>query len=93
LIKHFPKSIATEANIDVVPDIAVINDETNQIIRCKIKKSRNRTPPEYSIGGDWYQFCRNLKLAVGDKLGFGMDNPPTHIQVVALRYADMNNVE
>jgi len=63
----------------------VINNETDQIIRCKIKKS-NRIPPEYSLGGEWYSFVKNLKLKVGDKLGFGMDNPPTHIQVVALRF-------
>jgi hypothetical protein len=83
-LKHFPKSIANDSNIHAVGDIAVINEETDQIIRCKIIKSK-RYPPEYSIGGDWYTFVRNLKLNVGDKLGFGMDNPPTHIQVIALR--------
>jgi len=70
----------------------VINDETDQIIRCKIKKS-NRIPHEYSIGGEWYSFVKKLKLKVGDKLGFGMDNPPTHIQVVALRSAGSDHNE
>jgi len=49
-MQHFPKWVAKEANLTAGADIAVMNDETLEVVECKIKKS-TRKPPEFSLGG------------------------------------------
>jgi len=89
-MQHIPKVVAKAANLKAGADIMVMNDETLEVIQCKIKKS-SRKPPEFSIGGPWYQFAVNLNLTVRDLLVFGMEEPPTLVHVVALRNFQQTN--
>jgi len=80
-MQHISNGVVKSAKLKGGVDITLMNDETLEVIECKIKKS-TRKPPEFSIGGAWYQFALNLNLTVRDTLVFG---PPTLLHVVALR--------
>ena len=81
LMQHISNGVVKSAKLKGGVDITLMNDETLEVIECKIKKS-TRKPPEFSIEGVWYQFALNLNLTVRDTLVFG---PPTLLHVVALR--------
>jgi len=64
--------------------MSLINNEKNERVECKVKKS-SRNPPEYFIGKGWYAFARNMYLNVGDQLLFGLEDPLTCLHVGVLR--------
>ncbi|CAJ2648222.1 unnamed protein product [Trifolium pratense] len=84
-VLHFPKFISTGCSLRQGQPIHVVCDNTKETTCCDVMKN-DRKPPQYHIGGGWYEFVRKLKLKDGDKIVFTLDNPPRFLNVRAVRH-------
>jgi len=78
--QHFSNEISRTFLKGTRKTITLIDKQAQKKYKCRLITTKIASYEKY-LGGEWFNFCREHMLEVGDKLIFYLEKPPKNMHV------------